>query len=256
MPTPATVIRGSALGIQAVVPDDPELPDGEWVGETIADIMFSPGCWSSFPVSLDTSSYEGGQVRFKFVCDPTYGPPIYRRRDFDLTAVARRDRGDPYYNPIQIGTPEQVLNGPASTYDLGWELEDKLLPSGHLSFWISGDAIKRLALDEEDPKSGGEPAIPLTFTCCGLNPSGSGHRRDPLDKRWSLLLKTDPATGLLIIEEVRQLPVWCTSCNMLLEKLVFECSSCLSNVCEDCTLTNASHTRGHIVNRTALDCTL
>lgn len=145
MPSPATLLEGSAIRLQVILPNEDDAPPSRqsssrmgsnisgdqrsddsdssddddddddnddspsrWVGETEAAVMYYRRTWSLQSVN-NTTDYEEGEVRFSLVCDPQYELG-YRY------VYGRRRRTVP---PIHIGLPRDILNGPLSTYDLG-----------------------------------------------------------------------------------------------------------------------------------------
>lgn len=96
--------------------------------------------------------------------------------------------------------------GILALYDLGFSILGCDLPPGRISCRLSGLDAAWLASDI-DARSASD-LLTLELTCLKVSRNGAKLRHF-LDKRWLLKLATDPASKYLVVEEEKQLPVWC-----------------------------------------------
>lgn len=265
MPSPAALLRGSALGLQVVMLDQDDQPEasassdasssisseggsgagadddndsdsddqddlGFWDGETGAECIFCPGYNIN---ASSTKRYPGGQVRFRLVCDPCYKPEPINDQEARLPA-------------LPIGTRRREPTGPTSTYDLNWESEHlgSRLPAGGVRFKISGARMERIAAGKDRAADSDRP-IPFILTCKSVTSRGEP-RDSASDKRWSLLLKTDPGSWLLQVVQVRRLPILCSVCHSVLRQRAWVCEECEDlGLCGKCRKHSTGLPEGH-----------
>lgn len=213
MPTPTSILRQSAVGLQFMSPEDDDAD--QWEGEDQADFIFQPGCQELFFTDVDTRLYPGRQVDVSVVCDPRYRP---LKRGEDLVFPPLRINKEA---PSKTG---RSARGAIYVYDLGMRVALSKMPPGFIRLMLDGSHIERLVSDRAEDSLGDEP-IPMTFTCASVDGNGAP-RPNRSDKRWAILMRTDPGSKLLILEEVRELPVWCTECE---DELVPE-----AHICQHC----------------------
>lgn len=240
MPTPAQVLKGSAIGAQMVLHHH----NGESEGEFQADFILSPGCGTIQPITIDVLSlrktFRRDWLEFSLVCDPNY-----------RTRVKSRP-----WLPIQIGLAEDVLNGPLSTYDLDWAVALSELPPNEVKMTISSSTLERLARNQNklasesnDPREG----IRFVFGVQQVNAEG-GPTRHHMDKKWSLELNTAPGSNLLTIDEICKIPYWCANCHDELVAQAYVCGSCQVTRCWQCNLhTPWAHPSRHQIKQVILD---
>lgn len=226
MPSPAAILRSSAVGLQLLTPDDDR--PGSWIGDNQADFLFRPGCGTLYASVLNMNDLPGPRVMFNLVCDPTYQP---RRR--------RHPRLGPktIFQPIQIGHDQELLDSGISTYDLDWTVahEDEDLPTGRCELSLGGSRLRQIVKGKDSPAREYHP-IPFTITFCGVDRNGI-RRKDRRDKRWSCLLRADPPSRLLTVETLGRLPIWCAKCDEALSGQARVCRDCEQlTLCVDCYL--------------------
>lgn len=242
MPDPVSILRGSAIGIQVLTPedDDPEV----WVGEDEADFMFHPGCQQAFTSEIDTTLYPGRQARFSLICDPKYSPENRKPR---LVFPPLR------INKQQSSRAGQAPRGTIYLYDLDWNVHASELPQGQVRFSPGGLHIRHLISNKKYRSVAGK-SIPLTLSCVAVDRAGVP-RRSPRDKHWAMQLRTDPGSKLLVLDELRQLPVWCDGCEQRLEGPVHICDHCdRMNFCPECYGNLSQEQRhGHRLKRSTID---
>lgn len=102
------------------------------------------------------------------------------------------------FQPIQIGTADEVNNGPLSTYDLGWDVSGEDLPQGYVEMSIYGPDIDALTCPE-CTSIGPKEQITMFLRCHKTAVSGV-EVSDPANKTWKLVLRTDPASKLLVVD--------------------------------------------------------
>lgn len=233
------MLGSSAIGLQVISPDAGEEDLGDqckWTEDDAADVLFLRDSHTTFTSNDDSRNYPGRHARFELICDPNYQPRRREQRWFE-------------YPPIQIGRPQDVLNGPFTTYDLGWSVKLQDLPSGRIQFAIRGSYMSRLSTTTSDLGLGSRP-ISFTLTCFGLDEDGN-KRKSEEDRRWSLLLETGPESKLLAIKERCRLPIWCTRCSRALKGDARVCATCQEQssremaYCYGCHMEKPKHKRGH-----------
>lgn len=224
VPSPAAILGGSAIGLHRTYRQGSRkrkrgvgLPSKRYVGENEAPFMFKVGCGELVSILDDMRNYAGTRVKIQLICDPQY--------------IGAGSGGE--WPPLRVGAPEQVLNGPLSTYDLSWYIRGEDLPYGPVRFSLRSRCLQQLAECPDDGGTAGGP-IPLFFTCYKVNDSGQ-ETKSRRDRRWLLRLRTDPATRLLKIEEVQSVPAWCGNCLDELKGTVYGCESCTDlKLCRRC----------------------
>lgn len=134
------------------------------------------------------------------------------------------------------------------TYDMGFSVRASDLPEGRLRFRLS--SLDEDMLTEDIDMEGSADVKSLTFelTCHKVDKKGR-KLRNPLDKRWLLWITTDPSTKLLVVDEQKELPVWCSICRHVIPSMAYRCDVCTDfHICWDClkTLrTSKSHDKSH-----------
>lgn len=149
IPSPATLLQKSALGVQVVYHDEPGTND--WLGENEAYYLFSPGCQNTYRFEHNTTN-----ITFQLVCDPAY-----------------EHAGPGPMPPLSIAPPGDVLNAPLSFYHLSWSIPLAALPLGTVRFSIGGQRILKLAFQHDDPSLANKPIL-LLLQCIQVN-----QRRNP-----------------------------------------------------------------------------
>lgn len=147
---------------------------------------------------------------FRLICDPQYGD----------------ERGG---TPIEVGKAGQVLNGPICPYDLDFELEAIQLPPGRLQFTIEGRDADTLASGRRSIQ---RDAIILWLCCRAVH--GDGRERPHInDRRWKLVIRTDPATKLLQVDEKEEFFARCQNPRCLGDFQTMSCAR--AERCTTCT---------------------
>lgn len=163
---------------------------------------------------------DASRLRFRLVCDPD-------------------TKGD---GKIHIGCWNEVINGPLSVYDLGWEVPATDLPRGDIRFIVKGDALYRLT--ENAGSSPEVNTVGIELSCFKVDSQGQ-RLRDEGSKRWHLLLRVHPSSKLLQVEAAVRLPLRCTGCDGGVAEEVHQCKVCVNTLlCEACW---TDQTLGHCV---------
>ncbi|KAI0454747.1 hypothetical protein F5B21DRAFT_503993 [Xylaria acuta] len=195
MPLPAQVLTHSAIGLHDLTRACPE--DENWIGSLTADFLFGKGARLGSTIRYLNPRKRNGRGRlhkFALVCDPTYF--VGRRQGIDGL------RSPP---PIRIGCAEEVANGPLSTYDLGWDVLASDLPKGRVKFAVHGSDLGRLAEDPGCPQVAAQKQITMLLSCCCVDLYGQEVEDHPNNKTWELVLQTDPASKLLVVNSAQGL---------------------------------------------------
>lgn len=183
--------------------------------------------------------------RFALVCDPKYCDQILGE---GIDAAE-----EPALPSICVNEPKEILTGPHWTYDLGWAINADELPSGDVTFTIGGSFIERLAAGTPDITGTYAVASKLDFTLSCFKVHENSPVRDPLDKKWHLALRTDPSSGYLIVQDIRQLPFWCSCCKEEIRGMARVCKDCKEySVCRVCFMRHR-HRAGHVIESVDVD---
>lgn len=206
LPAPAQVLGSSAIGLQTLTKT--RLRYDNWIGSNSAVFLFakvrrcfavlSPqkltlekGCGTPCSVvdhtSKKSNSKRNRKRKFALVCDPAY-----------MSNRGKRT-ANTAFPPIPIGLPHEVLSGPLSTYDLGWDVLAAELPPGNIKFSIHGQDIDRLCGNSDCPEVARQDQITIWLSCRKMD-KGREMLDHPSNKTWKLLLQTDPASKLLVID--------------------------------------------------------
>lgn len=210
LPAPADVLAGSAIAIQKQT-----YVREAWRGQTSAEVLFAHGEASAVVYRVAKTVKP---QRFTLVCDPNPEP----------------DPEDPYMpRQINIGHEDEVLIGPPSTYDLGWEIDAAELPPRKICFSMEGDDLSRLAAASQDGGGGSasqglearRPEATIWLSCSQLNWTREKkyHR---LNKKWKLTLCTDPYSKYLSVTRSVRLPANCGQCLSEIHHKGMSCQVC------------------------------
>ncbi|KAI0520729.1 hypothetical protein F5B22DRAFT_644478 [Xylaria bambusicola] len=182
LPSPYDIFLGSsvgrsALGIQRLKKDRVQ----EWIGSKNVKVLLSVGCNPLSYFQANVGKKTQSRIIYRLICDPQYE---------DKTGQT----------PIIVEDLEETLNGPICPYDLGFEVEATQLPLGYYRFSIEGRDAAILAAGQRSVR---KDTIVLWLLCRAIS------RPDISDKRWKLVVQTDPATKLLFVEDTHWFPARC-----------------------------------------------
>lgn len=232
VPHPIDMLKDEAIGMQRVVhTDGNELSEGDQRGQ----FLMSSRCGAAQQVVTNMSAFPR---KHRLECSLVSQP------NFILPADGRPP------GSFDIGSSEEVLNGPPSTYDLNWAISKREVPPGYVRFSVRGSYIKRLTAGDTDPANYPSNGIPFVFNAVPAN--GKYHKKA---RKWSLLLKTDPGSKQLTIDTLHVLPFYCPTCRkQIMEARV--CKACNTTVCWECYLKRqlpAEHSEHHHVLSVIID---
>lgn len=217
-------MQGSAIGLQ-VLHQQGDRRVGERGAEAL--LVCCDRLENLWPVDRDLRE-ESAVVRFSLVCDPMY-----------------RDVNRDVFRPLPIAGPEDVLTGPAGTYDMGFSTDVSTALHKRLRSAISGVQLRLLAHNPNHPAIAQAETIPFVLGRYEVNSKGekTKHRSDI---KWDMVLETDLGGRLPVVRIIGKLPVWCTECRAELVGHVRLCQTCdRFNACWSCamqaSLLNSDH---------------
>lgn len=139
------------------------------------------------------------------------------------------------YNRLAISDPPSHRNGPLDAYDLGMRLEAKNL-----------SPRPRLRLLQIKALNTNSTLAIMLLRCYQINSRGS-EIDHPQNKLWLLILRSDLASKLLVVDDVMQLRNSCYECEAVIRDNMSWCRDCQIGLCESCyedissDLANALH---------------
>lgn len=134
---------------------------------------------------------------------------------------------------MAIPSARHVLNGPLSTYDMGWGLMATDLPPGQIGIFVGGQDLVKLTSRRRAAQDqlAGQERLKFRLGCFQYDARGRpicGR----LDRSWKVTLETDPASKLPIVkDDPKPLPVWCSVCRSEFagergEGIAYQCEQC------------------------------
>lgn len=226
LPRPIDVLKGSAIGLQEISRSKGRR--GIWEGSSTADVLYSIDCPPPLYVDIHVPGDARRWLKFFLVCDPNWASQLDTSPPPAPTATPGSPM--PASRQISIGSPETVLGGPASTYDLGFAIRPADIPKGNIRI-----SLERLA---EDLNKWDRP-ICLDICCVKVDAQGQTVP-DPPNTRWSLAMHTDPQSKLLQVkyEEIVKSRIYhCGQCSHEIRKVIRTCCECTDFVvCKECYL--------------------
>lgn len=141
--------------------------------------------------------------------------------------------------PISIQPYEEAVLGPLSTYDLAFEFKDTVPASGALRFSVTGPDLEHLLAGDHDWRP---MSLVIGLSCIHVGAKGE-RRFDKRDARWRLVLKTDPATKLLIVDDQQKGDFKCSRCRKTARGRRWDCLDCsrVFFLCDKCFVNSPEH---------------
>ncbi|RWA13007.1 hypothetical protein EKO27_g2127 [Xylaria grammica] len=201
VPTTGSLLASSRIGIHKIT--RPLRGKALWEGLEYADTLWCEDI--SRPIDIEIPPGAGRWLKFFLVCDPDY---------VAHSVNADGDRSLP--SRIRIEPNGESIDGGAVPYDLGLTIRPWDLPEGTVRFLIKDSLIHH---------QGSNAPVQLQLKCFRVTPTGAA-TKELKDKRYSILLKTDPVSKLLKVIEVKEQPLWCSRCKAELLEIDIDCLIC------------------------------
>ncbi|KAI0416114.1 hypothetical protein F5X98DRAFT_388384 [Xylaria grammica] len=201
VPTTGSLLASSRIGIHKIT--RPQRGKALWEGLEYADTLWCEDI--SRPIDIEIPPGASRWLKFFLVCDP----------DYVVHSVnADGDRSLP--SRIRIEPNGESIDGGAVPYDLGLTIRPWDLPEGTVRFLIKDSLICHQRSNAP---------VQLQLKCFRVTPTGAA-TKELKDKRYSILLKTDPVSKLLKVIEVKEQPLWCSRCKAELLEVDIDCLIC------------------------------
>ncbi|KAI1265525.1 hypothetical protein F5Y18DRAFT_435888 [Xylariaceae sp. FL1019] len=236
VPSPTEVLDCAAIGLQLM-----------WQGnnldeaETIARPLFSKG-QSPVPWVFDFSGKETKDLRISLVCNSKYREPnTLNNGHHTQTARRHRKRLEPprkrrHASPSDWARPIQIND--LFTYDMSFSVKARELPPGAVCFELQGEHIALLAgVPAQQALLAHQTRIVADLCCTRFDLNTGKRMRHSSNKRWRLVLVTDPATKLVVVDTDTEMspPILCAECQKDLVSEGFQCSTCQGyHICVEC----------------------
>ena len=223
------MLKGSAIGLQKISRPKSKALKGNWVGSSVADVLYSTDC--PLPVYLDIAMPSNAHrwLKFFLVCDPNWASN-QTSATTDTWESTASESPTPASHQISIGSPEMVLGGPASTYDLGFTILPADIPQGSNTIRISLERLYEGSDEWDRP-------IYLDLRCIKLDTKGQAVS-DPQNTKWLLPVHTDPQSKLLQVKYegiIKSRVYSCNLCSGLIGTKLRKCRECTDFViCVTC----------------------
>lgn len=202
VPLPGQILKGSAIAVQLVWKDDCEKI---WVGENEAHVLLCQDSAYRFRADIDLPARPQRVLKLRLVCEPHYPSKRLTTRRFGT-----------WTDTIEISPAEEVLGGPHTTYDLGWTMKLTGLRAGRV----------RLILKEVSATNPSDHSLMFVLTRYTLDSMSDEVTPCYLDRKWLIRFKSDPASKLLQVGDVDEMPLLCCCCREEIEIAARICQHC------------------------------
>ncbi|KAI0529847.1 hypothetical protein GGR58DRAFT_495482 [Xylaria digitata] len=181
VPTASSLLASSRIGIHEI--SRPQRGRALWEGSDYAAALWRKNVSRDVDIVIPPGANRW--LKFFLVCGPNY--------------ITRGPNSNEDQSQIRIAPYGGPIGASPVPYDLGWTIEPQNLPEGTIRFSIEVGRIGDLELNMP---------VQLKLKCYRVSLMGVA-TKEPNDKRYEIMLKTDPISKLLQVAEVKEYPLWC-----------------------------------------------